>query len=91
MEAKEFICITGWSVWHALKLLRGDDLSIDGRTIGEILKDKANNGVKVFVMVWREKVDTSKVTGDTIMGTFYNETYDYFKRNSKVICVKVPR
>ena len=87
MEAKEFICITGWSVWHRLKLLRGADLSIDQRILGEILVDKANNGVKVFVMVWAEKVEAK---GHTIMGTFFSETYRYFKA-TKVTCVKVPR
>ncbi len=29
--AEKMICITGWSVWEKLKLLRGEDEHIDGR------------------------------------------------------------
>ena len=44
------ICITGWAVWDKLLLLRGDDLAIDNRTLGEILIDKAENqGVQVSI------------------------------------------
>ena len=38
-----------------LYLFRGVDKSIDQRTLGEILVDKANRGVNVYVMVWSEK------------------------------------
>jgi hypothetical protein len=36
-------------------LFRGADSAIDPRTLGEILLDKANRGVSVYVMVWSEK------------------------------------
>ena len=46
--AQKLICITGWAVWDKLLLLRGEDLAIDNRTLGEILIDKAENqGVQV--------------------------------------------
>ena len=38
-----------------LLLFRGIDRNIDQRNLGEILLDKANRGVKVYVMVWSEK------------------------------------
>ena len=48
--AQKLICITGWAVWDKLLLLRGEDLAIDNRTLGEILIDKAENqGVQVSV------------------------------------------
>jgi phospholipase D1/2 len=82
IEAKHMICITGWSVWHTLKLLRGEDSDIDGRTLGEILADKARDGVQVYVMIW---YDLSRQ-----MGTKWEETYYYFK-NTQVHCAAVTR
>ena len=41
--AQKLICINGWAVWDKLHLLRGEDLAIDNRTLGEILLDKAEN------------------------------------------------
>ena len=36
-------------------MFRGGDKMIDSRSLGEILVEKANLGVKVYVMVWSEK------------------------------------
>ena len=83
--------LTGWSVWHQLRLLRGEELAAcqDQRTLGEILVDKANRGVKVYVMVWSEKTSNNlKEIG--VMGTHDMETYNYFK-STKVICALAPR
>ena len=85
MEAEQLICITGWSVWHELKLFRGDDEQIDKRTLGQILVNKANMGTKVFVMVWDEATTgqgnvLSKVV---TMGTHDEETYNFFKDTGK--------
>ena len=49
MQAEQLICITGWAVWDKLKLFRGADLNIDNRTLGELLIEKANQGVKVRI------------------------------------------
>ena len=86
MEAEQLICITGWSVWHELKLFRGDDEQIDKRTLGQILVNKANMGTKVFVMVWDEATTgqgnvLSKVV---TMGTHDEETYNFFKDTGKI-------
>ena len=82
IEAKHIICITGWSVWHKLKLLRGDDRMIDRRSLGEILAERAKNGVDVYVMIWLDMLGQ--------MGTHCYETYYYFK-NTNVRCALVPR
>ncbi len=47
VRAERIICITGWSVWTKLKLLRGEDAAKDDRTLGEILLEKAEQGVQV--------------------------------------------
>ena len=80
VEAKNLICITGWSIWTELKLLRSNDAHIDDRSLGEILVDKANRGVKVCVMVWDEADAAQKFVG---MGTHDEETYNYFQTTSK--------
>ena len=75
IEAQEFICIGGWAVHVNIQLLRGDDLEIDSRTIGEILVDKANKGVSVNILCWDDP-DIVNVAGN-------NSTYKYFR------CTKV--
>ena len=69
-----------WSVWTKLKLFRGEDSKTDERSLGEILVDKANRGVKVCVMVWDEADAAQKFVG---MGTHDEETYNYFQTTSK--------
>jgi len=91
MQAKQLICITGWSVWHELKLFRGaDQATYTDKNLGEILKEKADEGVHVFVMVWSEKTSNQLKT-EGVMGTHDMSTYNYFKNNTKVRCALAPR
>ena len=90
LEAREIICITGWAVWDKLKLFRGQDCNIDRRTLGQILVDKANQGVQVYVMVWSEKTSGDIIGEKGVMGTHDMETYNAFK-NTKVNCALAPR
>ena len=80
VEAKDLICITGWSFWTELKLLRGNDSHIEDRTLGEILVDKANEGVNVYVMIWDE-ADSVKTIYDA--GTHDEDTHAYFEHTSR--------
>ena len=48
-EARQIICLTGWSLWVKLQLLRGQDAAVDNRTIGQMLVDKAESGVEVII------------------------------------------
>jgi hypothetical protein len=77
LEAEEVICITGWAVWDKLHLLRGHQ--DDGVTLGEMLIEKANNGVGVYVMVWSEKTSGDVLGEKGVMGTHDMETFNYFK------------
>ena len=90
MAAQHIICITGWAVWDKLNLFRGKDLNIDNRTLGEILIEKADAGVKVYVMVWSEKTSGDIVGEKGVMGTHDMETYNRFK-NTNVNCALAPR
>lgn len=86
-EAQEIICITGWAVWHKIHLLRGAE--DDGVSLGDLLIDKANAGVAVYVMVWSEKT-SNEFKEQGVMGTHDMETFNFFK-NTKVCCALAPR
>jgi len=87
-NAKKFIYITGWSVYTGIKLLRGEE-DTDGRSnVGELLKAKAEEGVKVLMLVWDEFLSGDIHKG--LMGTHDEETREYFK-GTAVDCVVISR
>jgi len=98
--AQHIITITGWSVWTELRLLRGQEaVEIYGGTLGELLCKKADQGVRVKVMVWSEMSSGEFVGDKGMMNTHDMETYKYFKdpanyasnNKNKVICALAPR
>ncbi|KAK9948329.1 hypothetical protein M0R45_003910 [Rubus argutus] len=94
-EAHHLIYIVGWSVFHKVKLVReptrplprGGDL-----TLGDLLKYKSEEGVRVLLLVWDDKTSHDKFLFKTagMMGTHDEETRKFFK-NSSVNCVLAPR
>ncbi|KAM3286510.1 phospholipase D delta [Capsicum chacoense] len=94
-EAHHLVYIVGWSVFHKIKLIReptkplprGGDL-----TLGELLKYKSQEGVRVLLLVWDDKTSHDKFFINTagVMGTHDEETRKFFKHSS-VICVLSPR
>ena len=86
--AQKFIYITGWSVFTEINLVRGDE-DPDGEShVGNLLKAKADEGVRVLLMVWNEKLSTDNSPG--LMGTHDEETEAFFA-GSAVECVLVSR
>jgi len=91
------IYIVGWSVYDKVKLVResspkrplpeGGDL-----TLGELLKFKSQEGVRVCLLVWDDKTSHDKMFIKTggVMATHDEETRKFFKHSS-VICVLSPR
>jgi len=95
VAAEKFIYITGWSVWTGLHLVRGDDadsLETDSEieywqlSLGELLKMKAEGGVRVLVMVWSE-ITSGVVQEAGMMGTHDVETFNFFKGTSVECCL----
>ncbi|KAL2457648.1 Phospholipase D delta [Forsythia ovata] len=94
-EAHHLIYIVGWSVYHKIKLIReptrplprGGDL-----TLGELLKYKSQEGVRVLLLIWDDKTSHDKFFINTagVMKTHDEETKKFF-RHSSVICVLSPR
>ncbi|PSS21415.1 Phospholipase D delta like [Actinidia chinensis var. chinensis] len=94
-EAHHLIYIVGWSIYHKVRLIReptrplprGGDL-----TLGELLKYKSEEGVRVLLLVWDDKTSHDKLFINTagVMQTHDEETKKFFKHSS-VICVLSPR
>ncbi|KAK4351789.1 hypothetical protein RND71_027307 [Anisodus tanguticus] len=95
LEAHHLVYVVGWSIFHKVKLVRepskplpsGGDL-----TLGELLKYKSEEGVRVLLLVWDDKTSHSKffIQTDGVMQTHDEETRKFFKHSS-VNCVLAPR
>ncbi|EPS67301.1 hypothetical protein M569_07474 [Genlisea aurea] len=91
-QARRLIYITGWSVWHQVKLVRDDD-SQSRYTLGELLKSKSREGVRVLLLVWDDPTSRN-ILGyktDGVMQTHDEETRRFFKHSSVqvLLCPRV--
>lgn len=91
-NAKHMIYITGWSVYTEISLVRdsrrpkpGGDISV-----GELLKKKASEGVRVNMLVWDDRTSVQLLKKDGLMATHDEETANYFN-GTEVNCVLCPR
>ncbi|XVF59851.1 hypothetical protein PTKIN_Ptkin07bG0308700 [Pterospermum kingtungense] len=96
-EAHHLIYVAGWSIFHKIKLIReptrplprGGDL-----TLGELLKYKSEEGVRVLMLVWDDKTSHDifgiKLFELGLMKTHDEETSKFFKHSS-VTCVRASR
>ena len=57
------------------------ELDLSNLTVGELLKKKAEDGVRVLLMIWGETT--------SIMGTHDTETENYFKGNCHQVFIQV--
>uniref|UniRef100_A0A6N2K346 Phospholipase D n=1 Tax=Salix viminalis TaxID=40686 RepID=A0A6N2K346_SALVM len=95
VEAHHLVYIVGWSIYHKVKLVRepskplprGGDLNL-----GELLKYKSQEGVRVLLLVWDDKTSHDKffLRTNGVMQTHDEETRKFFKHSS-VNCVLSPR
>lgn len=91
-NAKHFIYITGWSVYTEFTLIRDSRRPKPGGdiTLGELLKKKASEGVRVLMLVWDDRTSVDLLKKDGLMATHDEETESYFQ-GSEVHCVLCPR
>ncbi|XP_022850137.1 phospholipase D alpha 1-like isoform X2 [Olea europaea var. sylvestris] len=91
-NAKHLIYITGWSVYTEITLIRDSRRQKPGGdvTLGEILKKKASEGVKVLMLVWKDRTSVRLLKNIGLMATHDEETKRYF-RGTEVHCVLCPR
>ncbi|RDX67638.1 Phospholipase D beta 1, partial [Mucuna pruriens] len=82
-QAQRLVYITGWSVWHKVRLVRdAGDASIF--TLGDLLRSKSQEGVRVLLLVWDDPTSRS-ILGykmDGVMATHDEETRRFFKHSS---------
>ncbi|KAL6995918.1 phospholipase D [Sarracenia purpurea var. burkii] len=95
LEAHHLVYIVGWSIYHKVKLVRepSKPLPSGGNLIlGDLLKYKSQEGVRVLLLVWDDKTSHSKFFINTagMMQTHDEETRKFFKHSS-VTCVLSPR
>ncbi|PIN09997.1 Phospholipase D1 [Handroanthus impetiginosus] len=93
-NAKHLVYIAGWSVYIKIMLVRDERrLKPSGdMTLGELLKKKANEGVRVLMLVWDDQTSIKllKLKEDGLMATHDKDTESYF-HNTQVHCVLCPR
>lgn len=91
-DAKHLIYITGWSVYTKIALIRDVERpKVGGEiTLGELLIRKANEGVRVLMLVWDERTSVKFLKNDGLLATHDEDTGKFF-RNTAVHCVLCPR
>lgn len=91
-QARRLVYITGWSVWHKVRLVR-DEKYRAAYTLGELLKTKSQEGVRVLLLIWDDPTSRS-ILGyktDGVMATHDEETRRFFKHSSVqvLLCPRV--
>lgn len=92
-NAKHLIYITGWSVYTHIRLVRDSRRPKPGgdEILGELLKRKADEGVRVLMLVWDDRTSGGlMLKKDGLMATHDEDTAKYFE-GSEVNCVLCPR
>ncbi|XP_073044081.1 phospholipase D alpha 1-like [Primulina eburnea] len=91
-NAKHLIYITGWSVFTKIMLIRDNRRPKPGgdMILGDLLKKKASEGVRVLMLVWDDRTSVAGLKDDGLMATHDEDTGKFF-RNSDVHCVLCPR
>ncbi|KAJ7944851.1 Phospholipase D [Quillaja saponaria] len=82
-QARRLVYIVGWSVYHNVRLVR-DNNSTKDYTLGDLLKTKSQEGVRVLLLIWDDPTSKS-ILGykmDGLMGTNDEDTRRFFKHSS---------
>ncbi|GKV42898.1 hypothetical protein SLEP1_g50258 [Rubroshorea leprosula] len=95
LEAHHLVYVVGWSIFHKVRLVREQTRPLPNGgnlSLGDLLKYKSQEGVRVLLLVWDDKTSHSKFFINTggLMQTHDEETRKFFKRSS-VSCVLSPR
>nr|CAD1835371.1 unnamed protein product [Ananas comosus var. bracteatus] len=82
-QARRLVYIVGWSVFHTIQLVR-DTGGAGALTLGDLLKSKSQEGVRVLLLVWDDPTSRNILGFQTngVMGTHDEETRRFFKHSS---------
>ena len=70
LEAHHLVYIVGWSIYHKVKLVREPTRPLPSGgnlNLGELLKYKSQEGVRVLMLVWDDKTSHSKFFIHTVL------------------------
>ncbi|XP_077248629.1 phospholipase D gamma 1-like [Tasmannia lanceolata] len=82
-QARRLVYIAGWSVYHKVRLVRDAGNALDC-TLGDLLKTKSQEGVRVLLLVWDDPTSRKFWLLQTggVMQTHDEETRRFFKHSS---------
>ncbi|XP_076958556.1 phospholipase D gamma 1-like [Bidens hawaiensis] len=82
-QARRLIYIMGWSVFHSVQLVRNGDGAKDSY-LGDLLKAKSSEGVRVLLLVWDDPTSRSilGIKTEGVTHTSDEETRRFFKHSS---------
>ena len=86
IQAHHLVYIVGWSIYHPVKLVREPTKPMPGGTpptLGELLKGKVHEGVRVVVLLWDDKTSHDKFLLKTVW-------LIYFQHKFALFFIKVP-
>ncbi|KAK4837433.1 hypothetical protein QYF36_005402 [Acer negundo] len=92
-SAKHLIYIAGWSFNPKMILVRDHETDIPhakGVKLGELLKQKAEEGVAVRILLWDDETSLPIIKNKGVMRTHDEDAFGYFK-HTKVVCKLCPR
>ncbi|XP_052488744.1 phospholipase D alpha 1-like [Gossypium raimondii] len=83
MNAKHLVYIAGCSVYTEIKLVRDSKRSKPGgdTKLGDLLKKKASESVRVHVLIWDDRTSVGSLKKDGLMATHDEETKKFFEDN----------
>lgn len=69
-QARRLIYIAGWSVYHNIRLVREtEEKGTNNGTLGDLLKTKSQEGVRVLLLVWDDPTSRSILGYKTVRPT----------------------
>ncbi|KAG5030525.1 hypothetical protein JHK85_014507 [Glycine max] len=74
LGAHHLVYIVGWSIYHKVKLVREPTKALPSGgnlNLGELLKYKSQEGLRVLLLVWDDKTSHSKFGINTVVGTLF--------------------
>ena len=72
-EAHHLVYVVGWSIYHPVRLVRETTRPLPGGTpptLGELLKGKVHEGVRVVMLIWDDKTSHDKFLLKTVWFKF---------------------
>lgn len=81
LEAHHMVYIVGWSIYHKVRLVREATRQLPrggNLNLGDLLKHKSQEGVRVLLLVWDDKTSHSKFFINTVSACMYTDIFFNF-------------